>query len=53
MLSISTETDNVDIAASLPSLLVNDAMTFNVTTNTPTPASMRNQGKLQQPAMYI
>ena len=28
-------------------------MTFDVTTNTTTPSSVRNQGKLQQPATYV
>ena len=47
------ETDNIDVAASFPSLLVSDAMTFNVTSNMPTSVSVRYQGKFQQPAMYI
>ena len=47
------ETDITDVTASLPSPLVSDAMTFDVTTNPPTPSSMGNQGKLQQPAMYV
>ena len=51
ILSTSMETDNTDVTASLPSPLVNDAMTSDVTTNTPTPSSVRNQGKLQQAAI--
>ena len=47
------ETDNTDVTASLPSALVIDAMTFDVTANTPAPSSVRSQGKLQPPAMYV
>ena len=47
------ETENTDVMASLSSPLVNDAMTSDVTTNMPIPSSVRNQGKLQQPAMYV
>ena len=43
----------MNVTAFFPSLLVNDAMTSDVKTNTRTPSSVRNQGKLQQPAMYV
>ena len=44
------EAENTDVTASLPSLLVSDAMISDAT-NTPTPSSVRNQGKLQQAAI--
>ena len=47
------DTDNTDVTTSLPLPLVNDAMTFDVTTNMPTPSSLKNQGKIQQSAMYV
>ena len=53
MLSTSMETDNMDVIASLPSLLVKDAMTSDITTNMSTLVSVRNLGKIQQPCIYI
>ena len=45
------ETENTHVTAFFPSPIVSDAMTSDVTTNIPTPSSVRNQGKLQQTAI--